>query len=840
MRGLRYRIAAAFVLAELLAGATARAQEAQDAPPAPQASVVIAPDRPPGEVNPAGRAVTLTAPVMDGGVYLGDATITLGIDGSASFAAARLLALLEPRLQPQLAETLRARLAQTGRLTSADLQGIGVGIRYNPQALQVELTIAAASRTASVIGLGDGPGRTVAYMTPARFSAYLNVRGAVDWVEQGEDEGVAPPVMFIDGAARWHGVVLESELNLQPGAAGSDYQRRGTRLVYDDRERLVRWSAGDLLTVARAFQSAPEIAGLAVSRRYSILDPQTIIRPRGSRSFQLERRSMVEVRINDQLVRRIELEPGAYDLQDFPFAQGANDVELTIIDDTGRTERVNFGIFLNEAQLAKGLSEFGLYAGVLAPLGPHGPMYSDSPAFSGFYRRGMNDWLTLGANLQADTHGWMGGGEMVMATPLGSLAAFASASHVDGVGAGWATLVSFQRSFAGEGIAADALSISVEARSKDFAPIGIRAPLNPYSLIVGASYGRSLTNDLYAGIDARYSRGRGEEPDVRSLRGMLSWNVAPNLGFTGDVSYERSGRGDNVGTLLTLTYRFGRSSSVRADYDSRYDRARLSYQTFGGTGVGSYSLAADVEHSDIGAGASVNANYYGNRAELGFTHYGLFERDLGASTGQRSSLRFGTALAFADGAATIGRPVYDAFALVKAHRAIGDEAILVDAAGNSAAASTGALGSALQPSLNSYSERSLTVSAPEAPINLDLGPGSFRLFPPYRAGYLLVVGSDYNVSAVGRLLDEAGQPLALMSGTATELAHPEREPIAFFTNRDGRFGMVGLAPGVWRLETVGAVGLTYEVRIPETRDTVAAGDLRPTASGVEGAERTGE
>ena len=823
MRGACFLGAAAVALAVPLGG-TARAQDAAQAP------VVIAPDRSPAEINPAGRAIVLTAPVMDGDAYLGDATVTLGTDGSVSFSAARLLALIEPRIRPELAAELRTRLAANARLTGADLQAVGVGIRYDPQMLQVELAIAAASRTASVIGLGDGAGRTVAYMKPAEFSAYLNLRGSLDLVEQGPDGGLAPPVMFIDGAARWHGVVLESELNLQPGSAGPDYQRRGTRLVYDDRERLIRWSAGDQLTIARGFQSAPEIAGLSASRRYSILDPQTVIRPRGSRSFHLERRSMVEVRINGQLVRRIELDPGAYDLQDFPFAQGANDIELTITDDAGRTERINYNIFLDQAQLAEGLSEFGVYAGVLAPLGAHGPVYSDSPAFSGFYRRGLSDRITLGANVQADTHGWMGGGEAFLATPVGAVGAFASASHVDGVGLGWAGIVNFQRTFARGGIAADALSLSVEARSRNFAPIGIRAPENPYSLIVGASYGRSLTYDLYASVDARYSRGRDAEPDVRSLRGMLSWNIAPTLSFNGEVSYERDSRGDNVGTLLTLTYRFDRRSSVRADYDSRYDRARLSYQTFGGTGVGSYTMNADIEHSDIGAGASVNANYYGNRAELGLTHFGIFERDLGASTGQRTSLRFGTALAMADGAVTVGRPVYDAFALVKAHRSIGDEAILVDASGDSAAASTGALGSALQPSLSSYSDRSLTVSAPEAPINLDLGAGSFRLLPPYRGGYLLVVGSDYNVSAVGRLLDEAGQPVALVSGTATELAHPEREPVPFFTNRDGRFGLVGLAPGAWRLQTVGTDGRTYEIRIPETRDTIVAGDLRPGAA----------
>lgn len=66
-----------------------------------------------------------------------------------------------------------------------------------------------------------------------------------------------------------------------------------------------------------------------------------------------------------------------------------------------------------------------------------------------------------------------------------------------------------------------------------------------------------------------------------------------------------------------------------------------------------------------------------------------------------------------------------------------------------------------------------------------------------------------------------------MSGTATELAHPDREPVTFFTNRDGRFGIVGLAPGEWRLQTVGTNKQTYVLRIAEGADTASVGDLSP-------------
>src|SRR3546814_2348325 len=89
-------------------------------------------------------------------------------------------------------------------------------------------------------------------------------------------------------------------------------------------------------------------------------------------------------------------------------------------------------------------------------------------AFSGFYRRGISDQLTVGANAQADPNGWMGGVETVIATPIGSFGGFASASHVKDVGSGWASILTFQRTITRRSGGADALSLSFETRSRNF------------------------------------------------------------------------------------------------------------------------------------------------------------------------------------------------------------------------------------------------------------------------------------------------------------------------------------------------------------------------------------
>ena len=99
--------------------------------------------------------------------------------------------------------------------------------------------------------------------------------------------------------------------------------------------------------------------------------------------------------------------------------------------------------------------------------------------------------------------------------------------------------------------------------------------------------------------------------------------------------------------------------------------------------------------------------------------------------------------------------------------------------------------------------------------------------PPYRAGYLVTVGSDYGLTAIGRLLNREGEPVTLIAGVAIEQGGEGRR-VEIFTNRQGAFGASGLKAGRWRVEMPGEPPLTYDLIVPESPDgIVRAGDLRP-------------
>lgn len=830
------------VLAGCAAAATATAAYAADQPgqttQAQERRIVIenpgaAGPNAPNRLNTTGRTVTLTVPAKDGAVYLGDIILTIDANDRVEFPAQRLLDLLANIVDPDVLRALQGSVGTRTTLTPADFEASGIGIRYNPQELSLDLVIASerrASRTVQVSPLDRA--RIGSFAPPAGFSAYLNIRGNVDYLWEGPNDGLQSPVLFLDGAARIGSIVAESEAIYQPGSNGVDFQRLGSRLVYDDINNLVRWTAGDLQPVTRGFQSSPDIAGFSAFRSYSVLQPQQIVRPRGDRSFRLDRASTVEIQVNGQIVRRLQLQPGVYNLRDFPFTQGANDIRLSILDDAGRSEILRFNVFLDQSQLARGLTEFGIYAGVAAPLQADGPNYTDNFMVTGFVRHGVSDALTLGANFQGNGDGQMGGVEAVWATAIGTIGANFSISNIDGFGSGRAALITFQRLIQRPNGRSDSINLFFESRSRRFGPVDTLFPNNPYSWEVGGGYSHAFSDSVYGGLDGRYSNGRGAFRDAWNLRGTIGYRINDRFTLTGDVRWEQDNLGRRVSGLASLTVRLGRFANMRADYDTRFDRARLSFNSLNGQGVGSYNISGDIERSNFGSGVNFAGNYYSNRAELGMSHFGTFAGDFGNSTNQRTSFRFATSLAIADGAFSMGRPIYDSFAIVRGHQSLRDAPILLDPSSFGFTATTGTLGTALHPSLSSYSERTITIDAPTAPAGVDLGQGSFRVFPPYRSGYVLQVGSNYSITALGRLLNRDGEPIALVTGSATELAHPDREPVQIFTNRDGRFGAAGLAPGRWRIQMLDDARSTYILNVPDNVEGVLrAGDIRPSESG---------
>lgn len=804
-----------FVAEEEDAGAAARTQPA--APAAPR-------------LNPSGRSMVIVAPLRDDQVHLGDVEVQVGADDSIEVSVLQVLELLSRSLDPSALEPMRP-LAEPGVFAPLDrFAAAGLPITFDPRLLELRIQIAPSARGRRSIALSNTERELYGdFARPEPFSAYLNLRGATSYVHQSAaSTGFTDPMILMDGAMRMGGVVFESE-----GAwDGRDdrFTRDGSRFVYDDLQRLQRWTLGDLRPNSRSFQSVNEMAGVGVVRAYSLLDPQRNVVPRGGRSFILDRESTVEAFVNGRSVRTIRLQPGSYDVSDFPFVQGSNDVDLVIVDDTGRSQTLSFSLFLARTQLATGLSEYGFYAGVSTDRRMGEIHYSDDFLASGFYRRGINEALTLGANFQASEYAQMVAGEAVWGSPIGVVGIDAAVSDIDTVGSGWAVNASYERlveEAGGEG--GLSLIAAFEARSRRFGAPGQFAPDNPYSYNFTIGLNRSFGDSSFVGLQGRYARGRGVVQDERGVRVSYGRRLTERVNMVLDADWQDGGFASGFGVRASLIRRFGATGSARAEYDSRSERGRVGYQTSGGRGVGAWSATANLDTSPSAHGLNAAASYAANRADLGLAHSTAYSQTTDDISDQRTSLRMGTSLAFAGGRFALGRPITDSFVIVHPYANARDTVIEVEPSPDGYYARSGPLGAALYGQLSAYTPRTVIYDAPFASAGFDVGQGAVRVLPAYRSGYTVSVGSDYNMTVIGRLLDADGDPVALLTGVAIEQGGDGRR-VEVFTNRQGTFGAPGLKAGRWRIQMLGGDRLEYDVMVVESPNgIVRVGDLRPAS-----------
>ncbi|WP_288759287.1 hypothetical protein [uncultured Brevundimonas sp.] len=182
-----------------------------------------------------------------------------------------------------------------------------------------------------------------------------------------------------------------------------------------------------------------------------------------------------------------------------------------------------------------------------------------------------------------------------------------------------------------------------------------------------------------------------------------------------------------------------------------------------------------------------------------------------------TSVRVGTSIATTGGKVAIGRNIYDSFAIVYPHRSLRGRDVVVGEGlqGGDYIARGGALGPALSGQLTSYVNQSIRYDVLDPPRGYNIGDGIARVRPTYKSGYAIEVGSAKFVSALGRLVGNAGRPVALMSGRIRPADDPTAQPELFFTNSVGRFAMQNLEPGKrYRVELFSTPALGFEFTVP--------------------------
>ncbi|HAA91761.1 MAG TPA: hypothetical protein DCE33_04910, partial [Rhodospirillaceae bacterium] len=336
-------------------------------------------------------------------------------------------------------------------------------------------------------------------------------------------------------------------------------------------------------------------------------------------------------------------------------------------------------------------------------------------------------------------------------------------------------------------------------------------------LTVSGSYTQSLTERTYASAGVLYSKRGGNRDDRKLAFVDVFHRLTDRMRLTGGLVFGEDEFTDkSFGVHLGLAWQFGDRSRLNADYRSRRETTRVTASRGSDNSVGSFGY--DVGFSDTRGSTSVDGsvNYVGNRfdARASVISSGTGFGDL--TSDQRARLQVGTSLAYADGSFGIGRPIFDSFAVLKPNQVLREQEVISgrSLSDNEYTARSGPLGAAVQSDLSSYNVQSIQYDLAGADQVVAVGDGTARVEPRFRSGYKIVVGNSRFVSAVGTLT-VGGAQAELWSGTITSVDDEGFEPMPFFTNSRGRFGIIGLAPGKTYRVAISREGREFEISVPE-------------------------
>lgn len=802
----------------LLAAAEAQGQTIQ--PQTPQSQAAAAQGSPPARADGPRVArqraapIQLDIPLLFGQVQIGEIPATIADpDDLRSFDAAVFLRLVSGYLQPQVLAELRRQVLPSGQLAASSIRSTGIRLIFDLERVEARLDVPLDMQTMRMLSLTQGYVTDASQLTgPADVSGYINFLAARDYVTPRQED--QPLILDLDAAGNLFGNVIEG-VGTYRDEGTTHWQRGDVRFVHDDAEARTRYSFGDMRYGLDGFQTTQRAGGFVFARNFG-LQPYRASVPSGQSQLDIDRNSRVDVIVNGQRVRTLDLGPGRYNMRDFPFVSGTNDVTLRITDEVGRVDVVNFPFVYDTAVLGAGEHDFSYAAGVPSEVTTRGRRYDDSDrVLSAFHAYGLSDQLTLGANYQGSRDIDVIGGEGRWATDIGTFRLDAAFSRLRAdaeletdtdttrplaTGAALRLQHRYTERPAIDG-ANRTLASSLTFRSPSFAALGQTVPSNLVALDAAVLYGQKLTGDLYGSFGLGRQFGRDDQPDVTTADLNFSLPLGREVTAYLLLGTRRSSAGDIDNRMFFSISWFPFSSGHRfgSSYDTSRQSKRADWSYTSPTRVDAVdadlSLTRDVDN-DMADGS---VSYTGYRFAGRVAQTNSLARQDGDGRSRRTTVNLGTALAFADGHFAISRPISDSFALFPRHPALSGQKVEVNPVDEQPSAQSDFLGTAILPDLASYYQHHVVFDSPDLPLGYELGQQVYNVHPTYRSGVVIPVGTGATVLGDAILVDPADKPLPLERGQILSLDDPTRPPIEFFTSRAGRFRVEGLSPGRFRL-----------------------------------------
>jgi len=680
-------------------------------------------------------------------------------------------------------------------------------------------------------------------------SAYLNYN--LTYTLDTNDEFLLLAVPW-EVAIRLGRTLIASTFNflIRPTEEGREEEsvRLLTNLTWDFPEEQLRLTAGDFQARGGRLGGSGLFGGLNLARNFS-LTPHFVAQPLVGFSGLAQTPSLVEVYLNNNLLKRENVPPGPFELLNLPNTLGRGEVVVEITDAFGRTERFAVPFFVSPSQLKPGLQAFNYSLGARREkFGEENNEYGD-PAFLGLHRVGLTGFLTGGVSLEAGRNQFtdvtvsseviengvanFGLTADLTLGPVGQINLNAAVSRerpVEDAQEEFPEEDAQEQERSGRAGSLDynfihklfAFSMSWQAQSRDYANLGLSARADNTRRFRAANIAFNLGGA--GSISATYSHNEPWEASAsKTTNATYSYSLGRNVSFIfqgrrsitlNADNTEETSKSASAGVLVS--FGGGHTAGFNAQrQDDGLDSRSLRYQKGvpAGTGFGyrlsaNRSYTADNTHRDSQSGS---LTYSGDFGQYTVTR----NRTESTEKIHDTSFSVSGAVALIGGSVHPSRPIRDAFALVRIGNLSGIPVLLK----NQEAGKTDREGEYLVSGLDSYHKNAIAIRDSGVPMEFQLSHTRSEIIPPFRGGVLVEFRADRFQAFTGRIHYRVnGKKVSADLSSLDVILKDRTEEGA--VGRDGEFYLENVPPGTYPARVYNNdLDCDFKLHIPESEET---------------------
>lgn len=760
------------------------------------------------------------------------------IGKNCKIQTASLKDCLEEYLEPEDIDVIDKYKDEDGFIEFRNLDKLSLKTRLNRLTMQVEILLPLDKKKERCLGRKRGTYQEKPNADPANVSAVLNIRASQSF-NKGKYSSNNTQNLVFTPYINLFGVCVEGETTYQRTSESKGrFHRDYTTVVYDWVKADTMFRFGDIFSRTLNYQNPPRIWGFNINKSVEREKSEGFSSPI---RITLLKKSTIEVYSNDHLIRtRTNVAPGTYILDDISYSNGANDIKIKIIDESGREEILDKSFFYESSYVPQGKFTFDGSYGYPEVNDPIKGRYDKkNPLLSLTLKYGLLPAVEIGAGLLKTKAGKTLSYEIRNKNILGHFDfKFATSNYeID------------KKNLSGQVFYAQynspsinlfdktnlSFSASIEKSDNFFKPYLAKTEEKPENLFrdgdmkyydvlkkeenlkgknTTVSYRASLSNILSFNTGFSYSKRKTFDNKSRKYYSFdisRGFNINNNWFNHGNISanFNKSIESDKKEKKSFGIY-FSLSLKNHINLSSGYSRSDSGYNSYvsmshspEGTGF-NYDITA--EKSRNSNAIKINTNYSNS----------IFRGDFNHSRNNRgsSSTRVGieSALYFADGRFAIARTNSEdgGFVIVTPKKDLSKIKFI------NKDAESGFLGGGAVLNNSRTSTSISRIDLKDIPDNITLKQDIIVSQGQYKRGFIADIQGTRSITASGILVDSQGKILEQVTGFAINKDNTDEPPVSFFTNSDGEFFLTELRPGRYKLTVNVQNTENIELEIKET------------------------